>query len=180
MHFGRVDDRGQFDEAETNSSDLIPLVYEELRKIARSQMVLESGPQTLSATALVHEAWLRVGDEVRWQSRRHFFGAAAEAMRRILIERARAKARLKRGGEFERVDFEDVEIEAPAAGEDVLALDEALAKLMREDPDVAEIVSLRYFAGLKWPEIAEMTGLSERELNRQWEYARAWLRAEMA
>jgi RNA polymerase sigma factor (TIGR02999 family) len=142
-------------------------------------MACESGPQTLSATALVHEAWLRVGSEVRWQSRRHFFGAAAEAMRRILIERARAKARLKRGGEFERVDFEDVEIEAQTAGENVLALDEALAKLMREDPDVAEIVSLRYFAGLKWTEIAEMTGLTERDLNRQWEYARAWLRAEM-
>jgi RNA polymerase sigma factor (TIGR02999 family) len=159
--------------------DLIPVVYEELRKLARGQMACESGPQTLSATALVHEAWLRVGSEVRWQSRRHFFGAAAEAMRRILIERARAKARLKRGGEFERVDFEDVEIEAQTAGENVLALDEALAKLMREDPDVAEIVSLRYFAGLKWTEIAEMTGLTERDLNRQWEYARAWLRAEM-
>ena len=106
--------------------------------------------------------------------------AAAEAMRRILIDRARAKARVKRGGgELERVDYAEIEIEAPTAGEDILALDEALAKLMREDPDVAEIVSLRYFAGLKWGEIAEMTGLSERELNRQWEYARAWLRAEM-
>jgi RNA polymerase sigma factor (TIGR02999 family) len=175
-----VDERDFHYQADASASELLPALYEELRLIARGKMAQESGPQTLSATALVHEAWLRVGDEVRWQSRRHFFGAAAEAMRRILIERARAKARLKRGGEFERVDFEDVEIEAPAAGEDVLALDEALAKLMREDPDVAEIVSLRYFAGLKWPEIAEMTGLSERELNRQWEYARAWLRAEMA
>ena len=175
-----MDERDFHYQADASASELLPALYEELRLIARGKMAQESGPQTLSATALVHEAWLRVGDEVRWQSRRHFFGAAAEAMRRILIERARAKARLKRGGEFERVDFEDVEIEAPAAGEDVLALDEALAKLMREDPDVAEIVSLRYFAGLKWPEIAEMTGLSERELNRQWEYARAWLRAEMA
>ena len=101
-------------------------------------------------------------------------------MRRILIERARAKARVKRGGEWERVDWENVEIEAPAADAELLAVDEALAKLMKEDPLAGEIVSLRYFAGLKWQEIAEITGLSERELNRQWEYARAWLQAEMA
>lgn len=162
------------------SSELLPVLYEELRKIARGQMSRESGPQTLSATALVHEAWLRVGGEVRWQSRRHFFGAAAEAMRRILIERARAKARMKRGGEFERVELVEVEIEAPTTGEDLIALDEALAKFMREAPEAAEIVSLRYFAGLKWSEIAEMTGMSERELNRQWDYARAWLRTEMS
>lgn len=166
------------------TSELMPLVYDELRKIARGQMIRESGPQTLSATALVHEAWLRVsqpGDrEVVWKSRRHFFGAAAEAMKRILIERARAKARIKRGGEFERVDLDELEIESPAAGEDVLALDEALAQLMREDPEAGEIVSLRYFAGLKWSEIAELLGMSERELNRQWEYARAWLRTELA
>lgn len=174
-----MDERAPHPEAETNTSELIPVVYEELRKIARGQMSRESGPQTLSATALVHEAWLRVGGEVRWQSRRHFFGAAAEAMRRILIERARAKARMKRGGEFERVELGEVEIEAPTTGEDLIALDEALAKFMREDPEAAEIVSLRYFAGLKWSEIAEMTGTSERELNRQWEYARAWLRTEM-
>lgn len=175
-----MDERAPHPEAETNTSELIPVVYEELRKIARGQMSRESGPQTLSATALVHEAWLRVGGEVRWQSRRHFFGAAAEAMRRILIERARAKARMKRGGEFERVELVEVEIEAPTTGEDLIALDEALAKFMREDPEAAEIVSLRYFAGLKWSEIAEMTGMSERELNRQWEYARAWLRTEMS
>lgn len=174
-----MDERAPHPEAETNTSELIPVVYEELRKIARGQMSRESGPQTLSATALVHEAWLRVGGEVRWQSRRHFFGAAAEAMRRILIERARAKARVKHGGELERVDFDNIEIEAPTAGEDVIALDEALAKFMREDPEAAEIVNLRYFAGLKWSEIAEMTGMKERELNRQWEFARAWLRTEM-
>jgi RNA polymerase sigma factor (TIGR02999 family) len=139
----------------------------------------ETGPQTLSATALVHEAWLRVGSDVIWRSRRYFFSAAAEAMRRILIERARSKARIKRGGELERVELDDVEIVAPTMGEDLLALDEALAKLKCEDPAAAEIVNLRYFAGLKWAEIAEMTGLSERELNRQWEFARAWLRAEM-
>lgn len=168
-------------EPETYASELIPVVYEELRKIARGQMSRESGPQTLSATALVHEAWLRVGSEVRWQSRRHFFGAAAEAMRRIMIERARSKARMKRGGgDLERVDFAEVEIESPSMPDDLLAVDEALAKLMLEDHEAGEIVSLRYFAGLKWSEIAEMTGLSERELNRQWEYARAWLRAEMA
>jgi RNA polymerase sigma factor (TIGR02999 family) len=144
-------------------------------------MAGESGPQTLSATALVHEAWLRVGSQARWHNRRHFFGAAAEAMRRILIERARRKARLKHGGEFVRVEMAEAEaeIEAPTGAEDVIALDQALAKLMAEDVVAGEIVSLRYFAGLKWSEIAEMTGLSERELSRQWDYARAWLREEM-
>ena len=161
------------------SSELISQVYEELRHIARRQMAGESGPQTLSATALVHEAWLRVGGEVRWQSRRHFFGAAAEAMRRILIDRARAKARIKRGGDWERSDLDGIEIAAPTTGEELLLLTEALEKLKQEDPMAAEIVSLRYFAGLKWGEIAEMTGLSERELGRQWEYARAWLRSEI-
>lgn len=175
-----MDERAFHAEPETNTSELIPVVYEELRKIASGQMSRESGPQTLSATALVHEAWLRVGGEVRWQSRRHFFGAAAEAMRRIMIERARAKARIKRGGEFERVELSEVEIATPTTGEELIALDEALAKFMREDSEAAEIVSLRYFAGLKWSEIAEMTGMSERELNRQWEYARAWLRTEMS
>jgi RNA polymerase sigma factor (TIGR02999 family) len=159
---------------------LLPLVYHKLRQVASEKMNRESDGQTLQATALVHEAWLRVGGEVRWQSRRHFFGAAAAAMRRILIERARAKARIKRGGEFVRVDMHEMEIEAPTAGEDVLALDEVLEKFMHEDPEAAEIVSLRYFAGLKWGEIADLTGLTERELNRQWEYARAWLRAELA
>jgi RNA polymerase sigma factor (TIGR02999 family) len=168
---------------QASTAELMPVVYEELRKMARGQMGREGAPQTLSATALVHEAWLRVSQpgssEVMWKSRRHFFGAAAEAMRRILIERARAKARVKRGGEWERVEWEDVEIEAPVADSELLAVNEALAKLMNEDPLAGEIVNLRYFAGLKWQEIAEVTGMSERELNRQWEYARAWLQAEM-
>lgn len=177
-----MDDGGSMDQ-HASTSELMPVVYEELRKMARGQMGREGAPQTLSATALVHEAWLRVSQpgsgEVVWKSQRHFFGAAAEAMRRILIERARAKARVKRGGEWDRVELEECEIEAPAADAEMIAVDEALAKLTKEDPLAGEIVSLRYFAGLKWQEIAEITGLSERELNRQWEYARAWLQAEM-
>ncbi|MES2709571.1 MAG: ECF-type sigma factor [Verrucomicrobiota bacterium] len=163
------------------SPKLLPVVYEELRRLARGKMAGENGPQTLSATALVHEAWLRIstlqGSQPEWRSRRHFFGAAAEAMRRILIERARARRRIKRGRGFERVDMQEAELAAPAADEEILEVDEALEALTAEDPAAAEIVSLRYFAGLKWQEIAEMTGLTERGLHRQWEYARAWLRA---
>ncbi len=145
-------------------------------------MAAESGPQTLTATALVHEAWLRVSKhgEPQWESRRHFFGAAAQAMRRILLNRARDKKRIKRGGEeLERVRLEEVDVIAPAPDDELLAVDEALARLAAEDPALAEIVSLRYFAGLKWAEIAELTGQPERELNRQWAFARAWLRAEI-
>jgi RNA polymerase sigma factor (TIGR02999 family) len=160
------------------AADLIPIVYDELRRLARS-MVATEAPQTLSATALVNEAWLRIGGDTRWPSRRAFFGAAAVAMRRILIERARAKARIKRGGRPERVDLDDVEIESPTAGEDIVALDDALTKLAAEDPVAGEIVNLRHIVGLTWAEIADLTRLSERELGRQWEYARAWLRAEM-
>lgn len=163
-------------------TELLPVLYDELRNLARGQMARESGPQTLSATALVHEAWLRISGgsgEPVWQSRRHFFGAAAEAMRRIMIERARGKMRIKHGGDYERVEWCEAEIIAVVPDDNLLALDEALAKLMLDDPMAGEIVSLRYFAGLKWSEIAEMTGMSERELSRQWEYARTWLHAEM-
>ncbi len=153
--------------------------------MARGHMAGETGPQTLTATALVHEAWLRVSKEggPQWESRRHFFGAAAQAMRRILINRARDKARLKRGGgDLQRVDLDALSDEAtvlmaPAPDDELLAVDEALDELTAEDPVAGEIVRLRYFAGLTWPEIAELTGLPLRELNRQWAYARAWLRA---
>ena len=155
--------------------------------MARGHMARESGLQTLTATALVHEAWLRVSkDEAQqWESRRHFFGAAAQAMRRILINRARDKTRLKRGGEgAERVPLDAV-TEAEEAiltslpDEELLAVDEALDQLTASDAVAGEIVRLRFFAGLTWSEISELTGLSERELNRQWAFARAWLRDAM-
>ncbi|WP_395749864.1 ECF-type sigma factor [Prosthecobacter sp.] len=167
----------QFD---ASASELLPQVYEDLRHLAR-RMVAANAQQTLTATALVHEAWMRVAKdrEPRWENRRHFFGAAAQAMRRILLNRARDKHRLKRGGNHEHVVLDDVEIAAPAPEEELLALDEALDRLAMEDPFLAEIVGLYYFTGLKWPEIAEMTGVSERELNRQWTFARAWLRTEL-
>lgn len=170
-----------------SSSQLLPLVYDELRRLARGQMVGEYGPQTISATVLVHEAWLRVSrdKEQCWESRRHFLGAAAQAMRCVLINRARDKKRLKRGGEdAERVDLEalgdmDAALVFDAPDEELLAVDEALDRLTAEDALAGEIVRLRYFAGLTWPEIAEVTGMSERDLNRQWAFARAWLRDAM-
>ncbi len=168
----------------SSSAELLPWLYDELRQMARGHMAGECGAHTLTATALVHEAWLRVSkdDHPQWENRRHFFGAAAQAMRRILINRARDKARLKRGGGgAERVPLEAVgedhtAIIAPAPDAELLAVDEALDRLTAEDPAAGEIVRLRFFAGLTWPEISELTGMSERELNRQWAYARAWLR----
>ena len=161
------------------STELLPLLYEELRRLARGHMAAESGPQTLTATALVHEAWLRVSDDAgpQWESRRHFFGAAAEAMRRILIDRARAKLAEKRGGRVEHTPIEEVDITAPSPDEELLAVHEALDALAAEDALAGEIVRLRYFAGMAWAEIAEVTGLSERDLQRQWQYARKWLHA---
>ncbi|MBL9116974.1 MAG: sigma-70 family RNA polymerase sigma factor [Verrucomicrobiaceae bacterium] len=170
-----------------SSSHLLPLVYEELRRLARGQMAGESGLQTISATVLVHEAWLRVSRDQgqRWESRRHFLGAAAQAMRCVLINRARDKKRLKRGGEdAERVELDALsEAEAvlmfDAPDEELLAVDEALDRLTAEDAVSGEIVRLRYFAGLTWPEISELMGMSERDLGRQWAFARAWLRDAM-
>lgn len=164
------------------SAELLPVVYDDLRKLARSMVDGSGGgDQTLSATALVHEAWLRVSksDAPQWENRRHFFGAAAQAMRRILLNRIRDKGRLKRGGKQEHVALEDVEVAAPVPEADLLMLDEALDRLAAEDPLAAELVGLRYFVGLKWVEIADMTGISERDLNRQWAFARAWLRTEI-
>ena len=159
---------------------MLPLVYDDLRKLARG-MMRSDGLQTLSATALVHEAWLRVSksQEPQWENRRHFFGAAAQAMRRILLNRIRDKHRQKRGGGHEHLPADEVDIAAPMPDDDMLAVDEALQRLEQEDALAAEIVSLRFFAGLTWPEIAEITGMGERELNRQWAYARAWLKTEI-
>ncbi|MBP7949453.1 MAG: sigma-70 family RNA polymerase sigma factor [Verrucomicrobiales bacterium] len=170
------------DTAAASSSELLPVVYEELRRLARGIMAAEPA-QTLSATALVHEAWLRVSQDggPRWENRRHFFGAAAQAMRRILLNRIRSKRRLKRGGGQKTVPLEEVvvEVAAPESDEAVLTVDAALDQLMAQDPLAGEIVNLRFFVGLKWAEIAEMTGISERDLNRHWAFARAWLKTEI-
>jgi len=158
---------------------LLPLVYDELRKLAARRLAQEKPGQTLQATALVHEAYVRLVDAEQapgWNSRGHFFAAAAEAMRRILVNRARDKRRLKRGGDRERVELEDVAIADEAGAPDVLALDEALEGLAREEPACAELVKLRFFAGLTQEEAAQALGVTRRTANRYWAFARAWLR----
>lgn len=162
--------------------ELLPLVYEELRKLARAKMASERPDHTLSATALVHEAYLRlVGPTAtqEWHSRGHFFGAAAEAMRRILIDRARRRNRQKRGGNRIRQDLNDVEMSLGMSQVDLLALDEALTKLEQNAPQKAELVKLRFFAGLTIPEAAEALGISSSTADNYWAYARCWLRLEM-
>jgi RNA polymerase sigma factor (TIGR02999 family) len=160
------------------AEQLLPLVYDELRALAAQRLAQEKPGQTLQATALVHEAYLRLvdTDKVRhWDSRGHFFAAAAEAMRRILIGNARRKHRLKRGGDRRRVDLEHVEALAFGPSEGLLALDEALDRLAEEDAQKAELVKLRYFAGLSGEEAAHCLGLSRATAARHWAYARAWL-----
>lgn len=164
------------------ASQLLPLVYAELRRLAAQGLAQEKAGQTLEATALVHEAYLRVvgleGQE-HWNSRGHFFGAAAQAMRRILVENARRKESLKHGGNRDREVLKADEIAVPEPCEDLLALDEALNKLGEGNQQAAELVQLRYFAGLSLPEAAEMLGISPRSAGRLWAYARAWLRREI-
>lgn len=147
-------------------------------------MSRESGPQTLSATSLVHEAYLRVSKEGEdggkaWSGRRHFFGAAAEAMRRILIERARSRQRIKRGGDQDRVDLSVSQIVSPAEDDQLLAVHEALEELEAADPESAELVKLRYFAGMSWEEISAATGTPNRTVRRRWTYAKSWLKEWM-
>jgi RNA polymerase sigma factor (TIGR02999 family) len=157
---------------------LLPLVYEELRRLAAHKLAREAPGQTLQATALVHEAYLRLVDvekALHWNSRGHFFAAAAEAMRRILVENARSKASLKRGGGLQRQDWPEEEPVAPAVSDDLLALDEALTLLAQTDALAAELVKLRYFAGLTSQQAAEVLGISARTADRTWAYARAWL-----
>jgi len=161
---------------------LLPVVYQELRSLARSRLRRESTGHTLQTTALVNEAYLRLvgGEAPPWSSRAHFFHAAAEAMRRILIEHARARKRLKRGGDRKDVDLDEA-ADDPAVAEwpradEVLAVDEALTRLMREDERAADVVRLRYFAGLSVSETAHALDISERTVMREWDYARAWLR----
>src|SRR5262245_4688980 len=163
------------------AEELLPLVYHELRKLASAKLLHERPGQTLQPTALVHEAYVRLVDGQaisHWNSRGHFFGAAAEAMRRILIEQARGKASLKRGGDLERVDLAAVEI--AVAAPDVLELDQALAKLAIKHPEKAELVKLRYFAGLTGDEAAAVLGIAPATADRYWTFARAWLVQELS
>ena len=165
------------------SSDLLPLVYEELRRLASSRMKQERSGHTLQPTALVHEAFIRLvgGENVQqWDGRGHFFAAAAEAMRRILIDNARRKGRIKNGGELNRRELnEDAAVVDPDNAEELLCLDEALNKLAAEDPQLAKLVELRYFAGVTIEETAQILGVSPRTTKRNWTYARAWLQREM-
>jgi RNA polymerase sigma factor (TIGR02999 family) len=166
------------------AADLLPLVYDELRKLAAARMAAESPHQTLQPTALVHEAYLRLvasprrepGEEPRWDNRGHFFAAAAEAMRRILVDAARRKRTEKHGGHRHRVELPDVPAESEVADERLLALDEALTRLAAEDPVAARVVELRHFAGLSIEDAAATLGLSRATAYRHWTYARAWLR----
>jgi RNA polymerase sigma factor (TIGR02999 family) len=156
----------------------LPLVYDELRCLAAQRLAQEKPCQTLQATALVHEAYLRLVDvdtAQYWNSRGHFFAAAAEAMRRILVNRARDKGRLKRGGGRQRVDLENISDPATASDEDLLDLDEALERLAGAHPECAQLVKLRFFAGMTLDEAAAALGLARRTADRQWAFARAWL-----
>ena len=159
------------------ATDLLPLIYSELRRHAAVRMAREPAGQTMQPTALVHEAWLRVmrSGEQRWENRAHFFGAAAEAMRRILIENARRKARLKRGENPLRIDLDHVEVYASTPDEKVVLIGEALEQLRAEDPEKARVVVLKFFVGLTNQEVAENLGVTERTVERHWAYAKAWL-----
>jgi RNA polymerase sigma factor (TIGR02999 family) len=164
------------------AEQLLPLVYDELRKLAAARLVQEQPGQTLQATALVHDAYLRLVDQTTpqmWDNRRHFFAAAAEAMRRILIENARRKDSLKRGGDKNRQPLEDLAANSDDGAEDLLALDEALGKLAHADGQAAELIKLRYFAGLTMDEAAHSLNISPRTAYYAWDYARSWLRQEM-
>lgn len=157
---------------------LLPLVYDELRKLAAVRLAHEQPGQTLQATALVHDAYLRLVDAKtaqHWNSRGHFFAAAAEAMRRILVEKARREHRLKRGGNLQRADLDEAQITIDAPGTDILALNEALIELGKKRPELLELVKLRYFAGLTVDEAAHALGIASSTADRHWTYARAWL-----
>ena len=163
------------------AEQLLPLVYDELRKLAAQKLAQEKPGQTLQATALVHEAYLRLvgAQDPGWSSRGHFFAAAAEAMRRILVENARRKQRVKRGGGRARLPVENLEVAAPQESEELLALDEALTRLALADPQAAELVKLRYFAALPLKQAAEALGVAPRTADFLWAYAKAYLLKEM-
>ena len=164
------------------AEDLLPLVYDELRRLAASQLSHERPGQTLQATSLVHEAWLRLAsaEGQKWEGQKHFFAAATQAMRRILIENARRKQREKRGGGWERVNLEEIQLAEPLPSDQLLALDEALTELAQHDPQAAEFVQLRFFAGLTQQQAADLLGISRRTADRTWAYARAWLFRQIA
>lgn len=165
------------------AEQLLPVVYQELRKLAAAKLAQENPGQTLQATALVHEAYLRLVDgeqSQHWDNRGHFFSAAAEAMRRILVENARRKNRIKRGGDLDRKELNEDQIVAPEIHEDLIALDAALDRLKAVDPQAVELVHLRYFVGHSNAEAAELLGLSPRTADRVWAFARAWLHREIA
>ena len=164
----------------TAASELLPLVYNELRRLATYKMSHEPPGQTLQPTALVHEAWLRLAgkEDVKWEGRAHFFGAAAEAMRRILIDNARRKRARRHGGGHHRIDLEEVDIAAEIPSEELLGVNEALEEFTKVDPKKAELVKLRYFAGLTIEETAELLGISAPTAKRWWTFARAWLYEE--
>lgn len=161
------------------AAELLPLVYGELRRLAKQKLAQERAGQTLQATALVHEAYLRLVGEQGFANRRHFFAAAAEAMRRILVENARRKARIKHGGGRRKEDLDPNSIAAPASDATILDLDSALRKLAEHHPLKARLVELRFFAGLTGDEAAEILGISPSTADRDWVFARAWLRREM-
>ena len=164
------------------AEQLLPLVYVELRKLAAQRLAQEKPGQTLQATALVHEAYLRLidGEESQqWNSRGHFFAAAAEAMRRILVESARSKAREKRGGDWKRIDFEALDVTTSVSPDQLVALDDALQQLAALDPLASDLVKLRYFAGLSLDQAAAAAGISMATGYRHWAYARAWLQSEL-
>jgi RNA polymerase sigma factor (TIGR02999 family) len=157
------------------AADLLPLVYDELRKLAAARMAKENPGHTLDATALVHEAYLRLVGDQHFEGRRHFFAAAAEAMRRVLVNHARDRNRLKRGGGRSRVDLDRLTSPAAASDDDLLDLDEALGRLAQQFPAAAELVKLRFFAGMSLGEAAETLGMPRRTAERNWAFARAWL-----
>jgi RNA polymerase sigma factor (TIGR02999 family) len=166
------------------SEKLLPLVYDELRRLARAKMASERPDHTLQATALVHEAYLRLVDDDqagKWNSRGHFFAAAGEAMRRILVESARHKKRIKHGGEYDRQPLDEAAaIELPVPVNELIAVDEALEKLEAEDPDTAQLVKLRFFGGFSMSQVADALGRPLRTVEREWTYARSWLHRELS
>ncbi len=164
-------------EGKIDAERLLALVYDELRQLAARKVAQESEPQTLQATALVHEAWLRLGGDHQpaWENRAHFFCAAAEAMRRILIERARRRRAVRHGGGLERLDLDDLEIAAPVKEDELFAVHEALDRFSAHAPDKAELVKLRYFAGMGLKEAGQLLGVSEPTAVRWWNYSKAWL-----
>jgi RNA polymerase sigma factor (TIGR02999 family) len=167
----------ELDRGGSAADDLLPLVYNDLRRQAGAQMAREAAGQTLQPTALLHEAWLRLTRDgaTAWQNRAHFFGAAAEAMRRILIENARRKSRLKRGANPVRVDFDQLELAAADEEEKLLLIDDALEQLRAQDAEKAQVVVLKFFGGRTNREVAEILGVTERTVERHWAYAKVWL-----